>query len=368
MTLTSVSPDHRLDVTELVDRAARYAAEVDGSRRLRRESVAALVEAGFPRHFVPSRWGGAAGGFAPLVEAAITVGESCPSTAWCATLFAAHGRIAAYLPEQAREEIWGSGPDTLISASVMPPSGRATPVPGGWLLRGEWGRASGVDFADWVLLASTVPDGDGETVRIFAVPSGDFVVEDTWQAAGMRGTGTNTVVLCDTFVPEHRTVALPELLGTRSARQARCHNVPYTLVAAVMFAAPLVGAALGAVADCVSTRAARLSPDPDARQALARSSPEASAARLLLREAADRADRGMVDARTVAQNRCDAAAAAELCVSAVDRLFAACGGHGLAEDDPVQRRWRDVHTGAGHGALRFAPAADAYAKAFLGLG
>ncbi|MET8141382.1 acyl-CoA dehydrogenase family protein [Sphaerisporangium sp. NPDC005288] len=366
MTLTPTSPDHRLDVTELVDRAARHAAEVDGSRRLRRESVTALVEAGFPRHFVPSRWGGTAGGFAPLVEAAITVGESCPATAWCATLFAAHGRIAAYLPEQAREEIWGRGPDTLIAASVMPPSGQATPVPGGWLLRGEWGRASGVDFADWVLLASTVRDGGGETVRIFAVPAGDCLVKDTWRADGLRGTGTNTVVLTGTFVPGHRSVALPELLGTGRAGQAPCHNVPYTLVASVMFAGPLVGAALGAVADCVSTAGARLPSDPDAQQALARSSPEASAARLLLHEAAGRADRGMVDARTVAQNRCDAAVAAELCVSAVDRLFAARGGHGLSEDDPVQRRWRDVHTGAGHGALRLAPAADAYAKAVLG--
>ncbi|MFC4591998.1 acyl-CoA dehydrogenase family protein [Sphaerisporangium corydalis] len=353
-------------MTELVDRAARYAAEVDGARRLRRESVAALVTAGFPRHFVPRRWGGAAGGFAPLVEAAITVGESCPATAWCATLFATHGRIAAYLPEQAQEEIWGPHPDTLIAASVMPPSGRATPVPGGWSLRGEWGWASGVDFADWVLLASMVTDGDQDTVRIFAVPAGSYLVKDTWRAAGMRGTGTNTVSLCDTFVPEHRTVTLPELLGTRRPGEARCHNVPYTLVAAVMFAGPLAGAALGAVADCVSTGAARPPSDPGARQALARSSPEASAARLLLREAAGRADRGMVDARTIAQNRCDAAVAAELCVSAVDRLFAARGEHGPAEDDPVHRRWRDVHTAAGHGALRFAPAADAYAKAVLG--
>ena len=366
MTPAPVTPDRRLNVAGLVDRAARHAAEVDGSRRLRRESVAALVEAGFARYFVPSRWGGAAEGFAPLVEAAITVGESCPATAWCATLFAAHGRIAAYLPEQARAEIWGPGPDTLISASVMPPAGRTTPVPGGWLLRGEWGQASGVDFADWVLLASTVSDEGGETVRIFAVPVGSCVVKDTWRAFGMRGTGTNTVVLEDVFVPEHHTVALPELLDTRRSGEARCHTVPYPLVAGMMFAGPLVGAALGAVAESAASGAARLSSDPGVRQALARSASEASAARLLLREAADRADRGLVDARTVARNRCDAAVAAELCVSVVDRLLAARGGQGLAEDDPVQRRWRDVHAAASHGALRLAPAADAYATAVLG--
>ncbi|MGW2421001.1 acyl-CoA dehydrogenase family protein [Streptomyces sp. NPDC001709] len=365
MTPTSVFPGRTLDVTGLVDCAARYAAEVDGGRRLRPESVAALAEAGFARHFVPRRWGGAAGGFAPLVRAATTVGEACPATAWCATLFAAHGRIAAYLPEQAQREIWGPGPDTLIAASVMPPAGRAGAVPEGWLLRGEWGRASGVDFADWVLVSCPVPDSDGETVRIFAVPAGDCLVKDTWRTVGMRGTGSNTVVLDDVFVPGHRTVALADLLDTRRPAEARCHNVPYPLVAALMFAGPLVGAALGAVADSISTSGARLASDPGAQQALARAAAETCAAALLLREAADRADRGTADARTIAENRRDAAVAAQLCVGAVDRLFSARGTGGLAEDDPVQRRWRDIHAAASHATLRLATAAEAYAQAVL---
>jgi alkylation response protein AidB-like acyl-CoA dehydrogenase len=365
MTLTAVSLGRRLDVSDLVDCAARHAADVDGRRRLRRESVAALVEAGFARHFVPRRWGGVAGGFTPLVEAAITVGEACPATAWCATLFAAHGRIAAYLPEPAQREIWGAGPDVLIAASVMPPAGRATVVPGGWLLRGEWGRASGIDFADWVLVACTVPHGVGETIRIFAVPAGDCLVKDTWRTVGMRGTGSNTVALDDVFVPEHRTLTLANLLDTRRTAEARCHNVPYTLVAALMFAAPLAGAARGAVADYASTGAARLASDPGAQQALARSAAEARAAGLLLREAAGRADQGMADAKTVTENRCAAAVAAEICVSAADRLFSACGSRGLAEGDPVQRRWRDIHAAASHATLRLATVADAYTLAVL---
>jgi hypothetical protein len=72
----------------------------------------------------------------------------------------------------------------------------------------------------------------------------------------------------------------------------------------------------------VSTGAACLASDPDARQALARSSAEVHAAGLLPREAAIRGDQDVVDATTVAENRREAAVAAQLCVSAVDRLFA----------------------------------------------
>lgn len=360
--MTSATLAHRLDVTGLGDVAARHAAEVDRRRRLCRESVVALADAGFARHFVPSRWGGGAGGFVALVEAAAAVGEACPATAWCAVLFAAHGRIAAYLPEPAQREIWGQGPDTLIAASVMPPAGRATAVTGGWLLRGEWGRASGVDFAGWVLVACTV---SGDTVRIFAVPAGDCLVKDTWRTVGMRGTGSNSLTLDDVFVPAHRTVGLADLLHTRHPARARCHNIAYPLVAALMFASPLVGAARGAVADWIATGAARLAADHDARHALARSSAEILAAGLLLREAADRADQGPVDATTVAENRRDAAVATQLCVSAVDRLFSTRGSQGLAEDDPVQRRWRDIHAAASHATLRLATAADAYTQAVL---
>lgn len=354
--------EHRLDVTDLVDVAARHAAEVDRERRLCRESVVALAEAGFARHFVPSQWGGGAGGFTTLVEAAAAVGEACAATAWCAVLFAAHGRIAAYLPEPAQREIWGQCPDTLIAASVMPPAGQATVVAGGWLLRGEWGRASGIDFADWVLVSCPVSDG---AVRLFAVPAEDCLVKDTWHTIGMRGTGSNSLTLDDVFVPAHRTVALADLLNTRRPARARCHTIPYTSVAALMFASPLVGVARGAVADWISTGTARLASDPDARQALARSSAEALAAGLLLREAAHRADQGGIDVTTVAENRRDAAVTAQLCVSAVDRLFSARGSQGLAEDDPVQRRWRDIHAAASHATLRLTTAADAYAESLV---
>jgi two-component flavin-dependent monooxygenase len=96
---------------------------------------------------------------------------------------------------------------------------------------------------------------------------------------------------------------------------------------------------------------------------LARSSAEIDAAALLLERAAWRADTAAVSAAAVARNRRDAAFAADLLVSAVERLFRTGGRHARSNSGSLQRCWRDVHTAAAHGVLRMETAADAYASA-----
>lgn len=133
--------------------AARQAKESERDRDLHPAVVSALSEAGFLRQFVPRRWSGSAGTFAEIIEAVAVVGEECPSAAWCAALLAAHGRLAAHLPQEAQEELWQESPDVSIAAAVVPPSGELAKAPGGWRLSGRWAMASAVRHARWVLLA-----------------------------------------------------------------------------------------------------------------------------------------------------------------------------------------------------------------------
>ncbi|MER7912639.1 acyl-CoA dehydrogenase family protein, partial [Streptomyces sp. NPDC096068] len=100
------------------------AARVEEERRLTAEIAGALSRAGFARHFVPERWGGGAGTFGHLLDASAELAETCASTAWCATLFAAHGRLAAYLPEEGRRDLWGASPDVRVA------QGERGPLPG----------------------------------------------------------------------------------------------------------------------------------------------------------------------------------------------------------------------------------------------
>ncbi|MEU2717338.1 acyl-CoA dehydrogenase family protein [Streptomyces sp. NPDC007205] len=392
------SPAAGLSVRRAARVAAWHADEADVRRRLDLDVVVEMARAGFNRHFVPAEHGGTEGSFTDLVQAAAHVGEGCTSAAWVGTLFAAHGRLASYLPGRARRDLWGTSPDTRIAAGIAPPGLRAATVPGGWLLSGEWPNVSGVDFADWVLLsalaegsggvgsdgvgsggvgsggeASRGEGSGGEVPTLLLVPIEDCEVLDTWNPLGMRGTGSNTVRLDGVFVPAHRAVPRARLLVPREQGAARCHSVPYLLVAALMFAAPVLGAARGALTDWTRAAVDRRGPDggradstPALHTALARSSAGLRAAELLLDGAARRADAARIEPLAVAETVRDVVAAVEMCVAAADRLFRTTGSRGQAQQDPVQRRWRDIQSASTHAMLRFDASAQSYAQAVFG--
>ncbi|KUN95658.1 acyl-CoA dehydrogenase family protein [Streptomyces caeruleatus] len=361
--------------TELVRHAAKAAGrdldEMQAEHRLSTETATAVVAAGFARHFVPREFGGTAGRFSSLVSASAELARTCASTAWCATLYAAHGRLAAHLPAAGQRALWGDSPDVPIAASIMPPQGEAERTATGWRIRGRWAFASGVDHAAWLLLACRTQDAGRPEHRILAVPRSEVEVLDTWRSLGMRATGSHAVEVAGSDVPTHLTLTLDDLARPRPDAD-RCHAVPYLLVGALMFAAPVLGAARAALDEwSVDQAAGRADGSAAGRSAevervLARSSAEIDAAQLLLERAADLADHGTVTDLLVARNRRDAVEAARMCAAATDRLFRAGGSRAHAADSVLQRCWRDVSTAASHAALGAQGAAAEYATAVLG--
>ncbi|GGV68609.1 oxidoreductase mmfh [Streptomyces longisporoflavus] len=345
--------------------AALHATESEHGRTLHPPVAQALTDAGFARYFVPARFGGTSGTFGELIDAIALVGEGCTSSAWCAALQAAHGRLAAHLPPRGQADLWQDGPDTPIAAALVPPAGTLTPAGGGYRLSGRWNLASGVMSAHWILLATADPAAPRVRQLILAIPRGDITVHDTWHNSGLRGTGSHSLSVDDAFVPAHRTMPRDALAaGRQDDGAARCHRIPYTLVASLMFAAPALGAARGALrawTRLTATRPAGLS-DPTAQQVLARSSAETDAAHLLLVRAARRADHAPPDELPTALNQRDAAVAVEMLVAAVERLFRHGGARAQSEAEPLQRLWRDIHALAGHGALQLPAAAAVYSQ------
>ncbi|MER6073510.1 hypothetical protein ABT187_32645 [Streptomyces sp. NPDC001817] len=401
--LPTLPSGHPLAPTAVSGLAARHARDAEEAARLHPEVVAALPAAGFARHFVPRRWGGRAGGCTELVNAVAAVGEACASTAWCCALLAGHGRLAAHLPEAAQAELWADSPDTPIAAAVVPPAGRLTRVPGGWRLTGRWSFASGVEHADWILLATldespgktpgntpdeildtslaerpagqaAAPDGQPATpppaYRILLLPRADVRVHRTWDSVGLRGTGSHSVSVEEAFVPEHRSCLRDTLMtGVPEADAAPCHRVPYTLVAALLFCAPGLGAARGALDAWTASARERGGPgDAGVQQTYARCSGEIDAAALLLQAAAQRADRAALtpaaafEPGTAARNQRDASLAAGMLTGAVEQLFRTAGSRALDRSNPLQRAWRDLHAVAAHGALQPGPAAASFIR------
>jgi len=281
-------------------------------------------------------------------------------------------RMGAYLPEAGQRELWAEGPDVKVVGALMP-DGAAEPASGGWRLTGAWDFTSGVDFSDWALVSAPAPVNDDREPWFFAVPRGDYRVADTWFNVGMRGTASNTLILDDVFVPQHRGFARAQMFDGRSVGSAApCHTAPLRLLSGLLFGAPALGAAQAALVSWVRWKAQpRAAGRPgrnikDDRLTAAAAAGEIDAARLLMERAAQVVD-SRPDAAHVppARNPSDCALAVGRLVDVVDRLFRAAGSRGQMESQPLQRIWRDVHCLASHVALRFDTTAEAYGAHLL---
>ncbi|WP_432019379.1 acyl-CoA dehydrogenase family protein [Streptomyces sp. 1222.5] len=385
---TDAPPDRQALVAaarDVAQEAARCAAAAERERHLAPDVVKAAVAAGFARHLVPAAHGGTEGTFLELGRAVSAVGEGCAATAWCVSLAAHVGRMAAHLPLEGRREVWAEGPDAFLVASLTP-LGTARPVPGGHRLSGTWRFVSAIDHADWALLAANPPAGSGPAgaPRVFAVPRGAWRTEDTWHNVGMAATGSHSVTVEDVFVPQARSISREDLFTGRGAVDVAPRLAVPMQGTTMMFAAPALGAAKGALAAWrrhaeQKIRAAARNPAPALPGmpsfnrvtwdvTLTRSAGEIDAAELLLERAARNADEsghGLTPARTMRGWR-DCAMATDLLVGVANRLFRGVGTTGQSTAEPVQRFWRDVNSMAGHQGLQVESAATAYAYQSLG--
>src|ERR1700746_2804367 len=156
--------------------------------------------------------------------------------------------------EQAQDLVWDRNPNTLIASSFIFPAGRARKVDGGYRLRGRWPFSSGVVSCDWNMLGSVVysdDEADGIGYRIFLVPKEDYRILDTWNAAGLRGTGSNDVEVTDAFVAASLSVAVSDLAGGPTPGRVVNPGPLYTLPVFSLFPFVLSGVALGNAQACL---------------------------------------------------------------------------------------------------------------------
>jgi alkylation response protein AidB-like acyl-CoA dehydrogenase len=366
--------------------AARCAADAESRRQLDPEVAKALVEAGFARHFVPTAAGGDAGTFTELAAALVTVGEACPATAWCGSLYASMARMAAaFLPVEGWQAIWANGPDARIVGSVTP-MGRARAVPGGWRVGGRWPYISAVGHSDWALVCGVVEPaepGQGPESKLFAVPRASYDVEDTWFNIGMQATGSNTLVLDDVVVPAERAFDRADLFAGNVVESAHtdapCYAAPLQAVNGLSFVTPALGAARGALNAFSAYIANKIRTAPvlpgtagvqgnraTYEMTYARSAGEIDAAQLVLERATALADQGAaITTLETARNLRDCSLLMDLLVTAVDRIFRTAGTAGQSTTNGLQRFWRDVSSISTHVAIQFEPAARFYAAQSL---
>ncbi len=218
MSASEAAPSHPVPTTEeLVARAEELRpllreqqAETEARGRPSEETHEKLVEAGFYKMYTPRKYGGYEFTLDAFARVIISLAQGCPSTGWFVAFGAGHSiSLASFYSEAVQREAFG--PDGHFQAPHSGRAERATvrPVDGGWIVNGFWPYCSGAPYATHfmgtakILNADGTPaDGSPPRTLVVLVPEGGYEMLDDWGATlGMRGTGSNSVRIEDTFVP-----------------------------------------------------------------------------------------------------------------------------------------------------------------------
>jgi 3-hydroxy-9,10-secoandrosta-1,3,5(10)-triene-9,17-dione monooxygenase len=371
----------------LIPQLRQRASKTEELRQLPKETERDLHEAGLFRIVQPKRVGGFEFDYVALVDCADAIGQADASAAWNLANLASHQWMLAMFDKRAQDLIWNKDVNALIASSFIFPAGRARKVDGGYMLRGSWPFSSGVDSSEWNMLASVVSsddEADGIEYRVFLVHKSDYRIKDTWNASGLRGTGSNDVEVDDAFVAEPMTIAVHELAGGPTPGSAINPNALYALPVFSLFPYVLSGVALGNAQACLDDyvdlarhrastyNRAKLGDLQSTQIKIAEASSKIDAARLIMRStciaAMADARRGHVpDVAAKTRMRRDGAFSVNLCTEAVSLLFAASGARGLATSGALQRQFRDAHAINSHIAFNFDAAGTNYGRVALGL-
>ncbi len=333
----------------------------------------------------PKKFGGPAVRPDEAFQVGFELGRGDGSAAWVWSVMLIHDLFVAHFPEAFQQEYWGK--DRTLSASSFLPHGKPTPANGGIRVSGKWSFCSGVDNADWLFLGVFFgpPSGDSPMpdIRYVMVPKGDYKIIDDWDVMGLRGTGSNSVVIGDKFVPDHRIVSHKEMSAATSPG-AKLHAdpvyrtpiwsfVPFTI------SAPACGIAQGALDAFIDEMKVRddsfahspLAKKPGMHARVAEASAMIDAGDLLYkrsyRETIDKVLAGEVPSLEFrARSRRDQGFCVKLAKAAVGLLIDAGGGRGLYESNHVQRSFRDLQAVSGHIVASWDVVAYSYGQMVLG--
>jgi alkylation response protein AidB-like acyl-CoA dehydrogenase len=201
----------------LVPLIRECADEAERERRLPPRVAQAMAAAGLYKIAAPRSIGGGECDPRTQIETIEIVSAADGATGWNLMIGIENmGFLGAALPLETARKLYAD--PGLIVAGALNPLGRATPVPGGYRVTGQWPFASGCHNASWFWGQCLVTDGDalaksengGAVLREALIPSSEFEILDTWHVSGLRGSGSHDVAARDVFVPEERVTAVLE--------------------------------------------------------------------------------------------------------------------------------------------------------------
>ncbi len=361
--------------------------DTEKARRLPAENMERICDEGLLTVIQSRRCGGHELSMRAHLDVLSAIAEGCSATAWVLGVMHAHSWMLAHFPYEAQDEVYKENPNTMVSAVIGPRGKAVKQSDGTYVLNGFWPFGSGCQLSKWLLLGAEVFDENGEFLDLadLLIPTSDADIQDDWYVAAFQGTGSNSLVVKDLQVPEHRYLSLMGLLnhdtpGMRNGYDGWLHKaepVPVLTIALCGGAAGLGRAAVKQFKKNIEGKKViyteHVQKEWDSTHiTLGKSASKIDSGELLLYRAADDTDQLAQAGETMplemrGRIRMDCAYGVRQILDGSNELFISGGAAGLSLNNPMQQISRDLHATNMHGLLLLEPSAEIYGRIMLGL-
>lgn len=351
-TMAETSDKHHDDPVEiaktlapmLAERAARY----DEGDLFVAENYDLLRQSGLVEAGVPCELGGGGAEVRQLAEMLRVMAHACSSTALAFSMHThqvaipawrwRHQQVAAVEPllrRVAAEKLilLSSGGSDWIGGS-----GKATKVEGGYRISARKVFTSGAAAGDLLMTGAVVETAEGpDAVIHFAAPmkAPEVSVVETWRTLGMRGTGSNDVIIDNLFIPD---------AGISLTRRAGEWHPVFQIIATTAF--PLIYAVYLGVAesarDIALETARKRHPSPTMLDLAGRMETSLRAAQMAHRWMVETVERNTPSADSVNEMMIGRSLVAKNAIAAVELAMELAGGAGFYRSLGLERRFRDI--------------------------
>jgi len=199
-------------IDDILPQIAARSEEHERNDEFVQASIDDLRERRFLEALVPTELGGGGASHSEVCDTLRRVAHACPSTALC---LAMHQHLVSaavwrWRRDRSTEKLLRRvAAEQLLLVSTgandwLESSGTLAPVAGGYRLTGSKAFASGSAGGALAVTSARLEHEGGVEVLHFGVPlsAPGVSVRPDWKAMGMRGTGSNTLVFENVFVPE----------------------------------------------------------------------------------------------------------------------------------------------------------------------
>ncbi|MBC9734439.1 acyl-CoA dehydrogenase family protein [Nocardioides marmotae] len=355
----------------------------------------AFADAGFYRILTPAAFGGLELGIGTFFRVVTEVARGNPSAAWCLALGAGHALpMASYWSAEAQREAFGEGRTFIAPHRNQGGFGKAVRVDGGYVVDCTFNYCSGVPFSTHFMGTTLLQNPDGPPSQlVVVVPRESYTVLDDWgngRTLGMQGSGSNSVVLDNVFVPDHMAVPYNWHDHVGPTPGTELHDNPlYIGRLTAFYAGEVISVAIGTAQaaldeyeSIIRTRTTLKEPrvlkmeTETAQRVLGRALILTDAAQSIMAdvgrlhtELATAALDGGAPFTYVEDTRLRGRVhqAGQLAIQAMDLIFPNAGSSAARQGEPLQRYYRDMGMFRGHPTALIDDLAVGHGRTHLGL-